>query len=226
MSHDLNPSVQPWPGRPPIAELARRLRTVLRIATEMFIERGYVETTIVAVAAAARVNPHTVARHFGDKGELFKVVLRQSALAIPAFKLRRARETVFDFYRRLAQHVLREALHPQSIGLLRLLISESSRFPDITATTMAELEARRLGVIVEAITAAADLNMLLEPEALRTAKLFKSVVVGCGPLEACLVDGQPRMSAADLDERVLIFFRAHAEVSVDERSLESESYPI
>lgn len=181
---------------------------VLRIATDMFIERGYVETSVVAIAAVARVNTHTVCRHFGDKRELFKAVLRQSPSAIPALPSSSLNETVFDFCRRLAEHVLRQALHQRSIGLLRLLISESSRFPALVAATMVEIEARRIDVIVEAITSAMIFNLLSTGDAVHAAKLFNVLIVGSGPLEACLLSSKSRMAAIDVDERVSFFVRA------------------
>jgi AcrR family transcriptional regulator len=55
---------------------------VLDAAADQFIRRGFVETTIDDVAAAARVSKGTVYYHFTDKAELFEAVFRdrQSAL--------------------------------------------------------------------------------------------------------------------------------------------------
>ena len=49
-------------------------RHVLATATQMFIERGYSDTTVLAVARAAGVSPQNVYRAFGNKPGLLKAV--------------------------------------------------------------------------------------------------------------------------------------------------------
>lgn len=49
---------------------------VLEAAAEQFIQRGFVQTTIDDVAAAARVSKGTVYYHFADKSDLFEAVFR------------------------------------------------------------------------------------------------------------------------------------------------------
>jgi AcrR family transcriptional regulator len=49
---------------------------VLDAAAEQFIGRGFLQTTIEDVAAAARVSKGTVYYHFADKADLFEAVFR------------------------------------------------------------------------------------------------------------------------------------------------------
>ena len=49
-------------------------RHVLATATQMFVERGYVDTTVPAVARAAGVSPQNVYKAFGNKPGLLKAV--------------------------------------------------------------------------------------------------------------------------------------------------------
>lgn len=56
-------------------EQARQTRSaVLEAARELFLERGYAETTMSSVAAAAGVSVETVYKTFGNKGRLVKAV--------------------------------------------------------------------------------------------------------------------------------------------------------
>jgi AcrR family transcriptional regulator len=56
-------------------EQARQTRRgVVESARELFLERGYADTTMSAVAAAAGVSVETVYKAFGNKGRLVKAV--------------------------------------------------------------------------------------------------------------------------------------------------------
>jgi AcrR family transcriptional regulator len=55
---------------------------VLNAAADQFVMRGFVETTIDDVAAAARVSKGTVYYHFTDKAELFEAVFRDRQAAL------------------------------------------------------------------------------------------------------------------------------------------------
>lgn len=60
-------------------EQAERTRAlVLAAATDLFVERGYQGTSIVAVAERARVAPETVYGHFGNKRTLLGEAVRRA----------------------------------------------------------------------------------------------------------------------------------------------------
>ncbi|MBS0561053.1 MAG: TetR/AcrR family transcriptional regulator [Proteobacteria bacterium] len=61
------------PGRP---KDQRKRAAIVAAATGLFMERGYAEVTMEAVAAAARVSKMTVYGHFRDKAALFGAVVR------------------------------------------------------------------------------------------------------------------------------------------------------
>ena len=50
-------------------------RAILDAARALFIERGYVATTIDAIAASATVSPETVYSTFGTKGSLLSALV-------------------------------------------------------------------------------------------------------------------------------------------------------
>jgi AcrR family transcriptional regulator len=53
---------------------------VSRAATALFVERGYVATTITAIAEAAGVSAQTVYDNFGTKRDLLRVIAHEAAL--------------------------------------------------------------------------------------------------------------------------------------------------
>ncbi|MFP3700087.1 helix-turn-helix domain-containing protein, partial [Burkholderia sp. SIMBA_013] len=72
MSHHVNASDPPTPGRPydarrrrELAEASRRL--VLARARELFLAQGFGPTTIAQIARAAGVSPESVYKNFGGK---------------------------------------------------------------------------------------------------------------------------------------------------------------
>ncbi len=61
-------------------QVALTERRVLEAATGLFIERGYVATSLLAVAEAAGVSPRTVYVRFHSKARLFERCLETSAV--------------------------------------------------------------------------------------------------------------------------------------------------
>lgn len=68
------------PGRPPRPRTAEAAgdevrRRLLRVAQELFAERGYAAVSVRALARAAHVSPAMIAYYFGDKAGLLDAVL-------------------------------------------------------------------------------------------------------------------------------------------------------
>ncbi len=61
-------------------QAARSERLILDAATRLFVERGYVATTLSAVAEAADVAERTIYGRFGTKAALFKRVVDVAAV--------------------------------------------------------------------------------------------------------------------------------------------------
>ncbi|WP_284974927.1 TetR/AcrR family transcriptional regulator [Arthrobacter sp. efr-133-TYG-104] len=85
MSHHVNASDPPTPGRPYDARRRRELaeasrRTVLERARELFLAQGFGPTTIAQIARAAGVSPESVYKNFGGKPGLVRAIQEQSLL--------------------------------------------------------------------------------------------------------------------------------------------------
>jgi hypothetical protein len=52
---------------PPITRSARKRAAILDAATHVFLEKGYLGTSVDEIAAVASVSKRTVYQHFGDK---------------------------------------------------------------------------------------------------------------------------------------------------------------
>ncbi|MDF3838102.1 TetR/AcrR family transcriptional regulator [Cupriavidus basilensis] len=113
---------------------AARPQELVAAALDLFVERGYAATRLEDVAAAAGVSKGTVYLYFANKEELFKTVVRENL--VPA--LARGVDLV-ENYEGSTPELLRELLRgwwgligaTPVAGLTKLIMAESSHFPDI-----------------------------------------------------------------------------------------------
>ncbi|PRA82151.1 TetR/AcrR family transcriptional regulator [Microbacterium sp. MYb66] len=113
-------------GRPTEGEREERREQILDAAVGLFVAQGYGQVTIDEIAAAARVTKRTIYTYFGDKAEVFTAAVerfRGRALA----DLGDGGQTLEELAARLVL-----VLHSDdAVGLHRLMIGESSQFPDL-----------------------------------------------------------------------------------------------
>lgn len=110
-------------------------------AQDLFLRNGFAGTSMDAIGLAANVSKQTLYRYYQNKEALFVAVLEQLALdhlTEPA--LLAARDTPMDSRATLeqaltlwAQRSITHILLPAYVGLLRLLIAELPRFPQLGA---------------------------------------------------------------------------------------------
>lgn len=110
-----------------------------RAAQELFGKRGFEGTSMDAIAALAGVSKQTVYRYYQNKETLFVAVLEQLAFHQFSESVWRsfqemARESPAQLEQALvmwAQLTMQSIMHPAYLRLLRLLIAELPRFPQL-----------------------------------------------------------------------------------------------
>jgi TetR/AcrR family transcriptional regulator, mexJK operon transcriptional repressor len=122
-------------GRPSKADAAQLVHRIVDAATVLFFTLGYGSTTIEAVARRARISKRTFYHRFENKSALFSAVVHRTIerLRPPADVSLLQEANLQDILRGLAGLILRAALSPQAIALHRLIVAESSRFPNLAA---------------------------------------------------------------------------------------------
>ncbi len=110
-------------------------------AQALFLRHGFAGTSMDAIALTANVSKQTLYRYYQNKEALFVAILEQLALdhlAEPA--LLAARDTPMDSRATLehaltlwAQRSITHILQPAYVGLVRLLVAELPRFPQLGA---------------------------------------------------------------------------------------------
>jgi AcrR family transcriptional regulator len=140
------------PGRPARSEAEReaRRRSILDAALDVFAEKGFAETRLDEVAARAGVAKGTIYLYVASKEELFAALVRSGIGApLDAIEARLAAtdapfETVL---RTLLTFMRTEILGTRRREIVRLLLMEAGRFPEIAELYHREVIARGLGLL-------------------------------------------------------------------------------
>lgn len=130
----------PLPSSAAVDSQARRRRKGARpaeltaAALELFVEKGFAATRLDDVAVRAGVSKGTLYLYFSSKEALFKAVIEDGMVAVLA-----AAEEELSDYQGSAADLLRQLLHgwwerigrTSMAGVTKLIISESSNFPEV-----------------------------------------------------------------------------------------------
>lgn len=136
-------------SRPVQARGDPKRRSIVAAATRVFLAQGYEAASMDGVAAEAGASKRTVYNHFPSKRDLFRAVVGalyagllesepggMSADEPPEKALPR-------FVRKLLVYLRR----PEVTGLLRLVISEQHRFPELAQDLQSEGKGVALGLL-------------------------------------------------------------------------------
>ena len=193
-------------GRPTAAELDRRKALVMDVATELFVERGYAATSLVDIARGAGVATRTLYQHFGDKEAIFREVIfardEGAALERPSVV---PGDTLFTALERAGRYAYQVTYREKSIGLMRLMIAESNRFPDFMKSVAISIFARfrrNIEKVFERLEAA---GLVPPGDHVRSAELFSDLVLGSHPIMTYTNWDAEMPGDADLEDRVELF---------------------
>ncbi|MDE2597590.1 MAG: TetR/AcrR family transcriptional regulator [Sphingomonadales bacterium] len=125
-------------GRPTREQAEARLDELLEAALDHFLDKGFEQATIEAIASSVSMTKRTVYARFPDKVALFRAAVRRAIeqLAVSPEEIRAARtQDIAETLRNLAMLRVRQAMTPAGVKLQRIVNTESYRFPDIFMTS-------------------------------------------------------------------------------------------
>ncbi|HEV7602982.1 MAG TPA: TetR/AcrR family transcriptional regulator [Bradyrhizobium sp.] len=137
-------AASPKPVSNRAARAAERREAIIAAGLEEFVARGFAATRLDDVAKRAGVAKGTIYLHFQDKEALFQELIRSAVapvidrLAAPAVADRSAREMFESF----AEMVAHDVVATRRGDILRLFITEGSRFPSLAEFYYREVVAR------------------------------------------------------------------------------------
>lgn len=171
-------------GRPTREQSERRRAELLDRALDMFLDKGYEQTTIEAVAAAVSMTKRTVYARYADKAALFHAAVQQAIerWIVPDASLR-ALETddLETTLTAVARMRVAHVMTPEGLKLQRIINTESYRFPDIFTTAYEQGTKPVIAFLADLLRrhAASGAIGVERPE--MAANVFLSMVVG-GPV--------------------------------------------
>lgn len=165
-------------GRPTAEELERRKSRVMEVATEMFVHQGYAATTLLDIAKQSGVATRTLYQHFGDKEALFREVIFARDAAVVEPPVLQSGEDLKAALRRVAAYSYEVALRPKSIELMRLMIAESARFPELMGKVANAIFSRFKANVAAIFRQLADAKLIPQGDHDESASLFVDLLLG------------------------------------------------
>ena len=161
----------------PVAMEQRQSRRVqqtrerLRVAAhQLFLQQGYLATSIDAILAEAGISSkETLYRHYANKEALFVDVLAHLTMEQPGFSEKLAAlPTPHDLpslrqaLTTLAREILSMMSQPGYLALVRIIIAEAPRFPQLGPLFFSTVTQRGLTIIVALLREAREQQIIAD----------------------------------------------------------------
>ena len=173
------------PGRPTSKDLEQRKTRIIEIATKLFLEKGFAETSLVDVAKQSGVATRTIYQHYGNKEDIFRAVLdtTSSTTREPALPTIDTSGSLFDVLSSTATYICAYTLSPDSLPVLRLMVAESQRFPDYMQQTFEILHDRLHGSVIAVFERLAAEGKIPDGNHVKSVKYFIDLLLGNAPMQ-------------------------------------------
>ena len=181
-----------------------RRRALLDAAARLFVTKGFEKTTLSDLVEAAGGSRATIYEMFGDKAGLFRAMMEENNRRV-LDQLASARTPLpaspDEALVRLAVRFLRGILNDEARAVVRVLVAESGRIPDIAEEFWDSGPATTVRQVADYLRALADGGGLRieNPEA--AAQAFISMVVGELFMKGLILPTGP-VSDAEIEGRV------------------------
>lgn len=140
---------------------------IARAARKLFLELGFAGSSMDAISSEAGVSKQTLYTYFPAKVDLVRAILDEElsriALdgAVPQPQtLPELREVLIRF----ASGLTNSLLHPDSVALIRLILGEAFRIPELRGTLRQALPLRALHFIAAIVGQAGELGLIAVPD--------------------------------------------------------------
>lgn len=169
--------------------MAKRRDHILESAEQEFLSKGYDGTSIDAIVKEAGGSKSTVYFHFRDKSGLFAAALEDIRSGFD-FSLQASRKepsaTTADRLTLMGVELLSILFHERLVHLVRTVIAESKRFPEVARQFVRDgidLSRRSIAQEIEAARERAEVTV---DDAAIAAEKFVSLLLGTVHLELLL----------------------------------------
>src|SRR2546430_4343929 len=150
---------------------AQKTRAQIRAAAHrLFLQHGYLATSTDAIMAEAGISSkETLYRHYASKEELFVDVLGHLTLEQPSLSSRLSQmpalhdlQSLRQALSALAREILSIMIQPEYLALLRVIIAETPRFPQLGQLFRATVPERGLFMLTALLRQAREQNIIAD----------------------------------------------------------------
>lgn len=202
-----NSSARPRAGRPTREQAEARHEALLECALDHFLDKGFEQATIDAIAADVGMTKRTVYARYPDKAALFLAAVHRAIERYGIPEDRIAATECGDLAQTLhniARMRIDLVASPEGMKLQRIVNTESYRFPTIFTETYELGAAPTVRFLAGLLQRETEAGRLAVAEPGKTATVFMSMVVS-GPVRI-LTSGNS-LSEKEIDERVAFAVR-------------------
>lgn len=193
---------RPGVGRPTRAQQQQRHEELLNVALDIFLERGFEQTTMEEIAIQVGMSKRTVYARYEDKGALFKAAVRRAIerYTVPREALEAvATDDLEETLSAIARLRIANVAKPVATKLQRILSAQSYRFPELFNAAFEEGAGPTIKFLRDLFVRYSKQGKINVTEPQRAATAFLSLVVG-GPARI-IVSGN-KLDQAEIEKHI------------------------
>lgn len=196
-----------------------RCQALIDAASALFMEKGFEQTTLNDIFQRAGGSRTTLYEHFGDKAGLFRVMMEENSerfldmmAAVAAVERDQPVETALT---RFGLHFAQCILDPRTTAVLRILIAEGNRIPDITDSFFRDGPDAAVGRFADYLRGLAESGVLSIEDPEVAAQAFIGMATGNLLVRRLILPDQPVPEAevADYVAKAVRLFLAGTRVA-------------
>jgi TetR/AcrR family transcriptional regulator, mexJK operon transcriptional repressor len=198
-------------GRPTKEQAEARHAELLDRALDHFLDKGYEQATIEAIAADVSMTKRTVYARYDDKASLFLAAVGKAieSYAVPHERIVATRaESLEQTLTNIAMLRISLVAEPQGLKLQRIVNTESYRFPEIFVQSYEKGAKPTVDFLARLLREETNAGRLALDDPEQAASVFMSMVVSA-PVRF-ITSGNP-LPEAELKERVAFAVRLFLE---------------
>ena len=192
-----------------VRQVAKRAQ-IAKAARKLFLELGYAGTSMDAVSGQAGVSKQTLYTYFPTKVDLLKEILTHELSGIPASagavpplgSVADLRAVLLQFAHRLTDSLL----HPDSLAMIRLVLGEAFRIPEVRETVRDAGPLRALHAISAIVVHADELGPITAPDPDLAARMVLGPIMTYVALDGFLQNEAVTPPTAAKLERIVDYF--------------------
>ena len=199
---------------------AQQTREQIRAAAHrLFLQHGYLATSTDAILAEAGIaSKETLYRHYASKEDLFVDVLGHLTLSQPGFSEKLVvLPTPHDLLSlrqaltQLSREILSLMRQPEYLALVRIIIAEAPRFPQLGSLFFSTVPQRGLTLIMALLQAAREQQLIADVDFEVVARALLGGLLSYAITGLLFAEEETRLPSLDhADEVVQIIMRALA----------------